>query len=97
LTRKEYALLHILATDIGLVVTHKQLINEIWGNYSNNIQYLRILVRKLRQKVEVDATRPRIIISESGVGYRLDMGSGTDLGGVPAGQKLSAPEAEDLA
>jgi two-component system, OmpR family, KDP operon response regulator KdpE len=75
LTRKEQALLHMLATHAGLVVTHQQLIREIWGAHAGNIQYLRILVRKLRQKVEVDATRPKLIISESGVGYRLDTGT----------------------
>ena len=74
LTRKEYSLLHALATHVGLVVTHQQLIREIWGNHAGNIQYLRILVRKLRQKVEIDATRPLLIVSESGVGYRLDQG-----------------------
>jgi len=75
LTRKQYALLYVLATHAGLVVTHQQLIKEIWGNRAGNIQYLRILVRKLRQKVEIDPTQPRLIISESGVGYRLDQGS----------------------
>ena len=72
LTRKEYALLHGLAAHAGLVVTHQQLMKEIWGTHASNIQYLRILVRKLRQKIETDATRPALIISESGVGYRLD-------------------------
>jgi two-component system, OmpR family, KDP operon response regulator KdpE len=74
LTRKEYTLLHGLATHVGLVVTHQQLIREIWGGQAGNIQYLRILVRKLRQKVEADPTRPLLIVSESGVGYRLDQG-----------------------
>jgi two-component system, OmpR family, KDP operon response regulator KdpE len=72
LTRKEYALLHGLAAHIGLVVTHQQLIREIWGGHAGNIQYLRILVRKLRQKIETDPTQPALIVSESGVGYRLD-------------------------
>ena len=72
LTRKEYALLHGLAAHAGLVVTHQQLIREIWGGHAGNIQYLRILVRKLRQKIETDPTRPALIVSESGVGYRLD-------------------------
>jgi two-component system, OmpR family, KDP operon response regulator KdpE len=75
LTRKEYTLLHALGTHIGLVITHQQLIKEIWGSRAGNIQYLRILVRKLRQKIEIDPTRPLLIISESGVGYRLDQGS----------------------
>jgi len=79
LTRKEYALLHMLAAHAGLVVTHQQLIKEIWGGHAANIQYLRILVRKLRQKLETDPTRPQLIVSESGIGYRLDQGSGGSL------------------
>src|SRR6202158_5880110 len=72
LTRKEYRLLHVLATHIGLVVTHDQLLKEIWsGNQRDNIQYLRILVRKLRQKIETDPNHPRLLVTESGVGYRL--------------------------
>ncbi|UFX47023.1 response regulator [Bradyrhizobium sp. 41S5] len=73
LTRKEYRLLHVLAVHIGLVVTHDQLLKEIWtGNQRDNIQYLRILVRKLRQKIEVDPNQPRLLVTESGVGYRLE-------------------------
>jgi two-component system KDP operon response regulator KdpE len=72
LTRKEYRLLHILATHVGLVVTHDQLLKDIWtGNQRDNIQYLRILVRKLRQKIESDPNDPRLLVTESGVGYRL--------------------------
>jgi two-component system, OmpR family, KDP operon response regulator KdpE len=72
LTRKEYRLLHILAMHVGLVVTHDHLLKEIWtGNQRDNIQYLRILVRKLRQKIESDPNDPRLLITESGVGYRL--------------------------
>jgi two-component system KDP operon response regulator KdpE len=72
LTRKEYRLLHILAMHVGLVVTHDQLLKEIWtGNQHDNIQYLRILVRKLRQKIETDPNDPRLLVTESGVGYRL--------------------------
>ena len=72
LTRQEYRLLHILATHVGLVVTHDQLLKEIWtGNQRDNIQYLRILVRKLRQKIETDPNHPRLLVTESGVGYRL--------------------------
>jgi two-component system, OmpR family, KDP operon response regulator KdpE len=72
LTRKEYRLLHILATHVGLVVTHDQLLKDIWsGNQRDNIQYLRILVRKLRQKIESNPNHPRLLVTESGVGYRL--------------------------
>jgi two-component system, OmpR family, KDP operon response regulator KdpE len=81
LTRKEYALLHMLATHAGLVVTHQQLMKEIWGARGGNIQYLRILVRKLRQKIETDPTRPSLIVSESGVGYRLDRDTNGSVGG----------------
>jgi two-component system, OmpR family, KDP operon response regulator KdpE len=79
LTRKEYRLLHILATHIGLVVTHDQLLKEIWtGNQRDNIQYLRILVRKLRQKIETDPNDPRLLVTESGVGYRLKTRPGSN-------------------
>jgi two-component system KDP operon response regulator KdpE len=73
LTRKEYRLLHVLASYIGLVVTHHQLIKEIWGTApAENVQYLRMFVRKLRQKIEVDPNQPKYLIAESGVGYRLE-------------------------
>jgi two-component system KDP operon response regulator KdpE len=72
LTRKEYRLLQILAAHAGLVVTHDLLIRDIWGDsQGDNIQYLRILVRKLRQKIEADPNLPRLVVTESGVGYRL--------------------------
>jgi two-component system KDP operon response regulator KdpE len=72
LTRKEYRLLHLLASHLGLVITHNQLIKDIWGNSSpENVQYLRTLVRKLRQKLEADPSQPKLLISEAGVGYRL--------------------------
>jgi two-component system, OmpR family, KDP operon response regulator KdpE len=87
LTRKEYALLYRLATHAGLVVTHQQLMKEIWGSHTANIQYLRILVRKLRQKVEIEPTNPRIIISESGVGYRLDPAAS---GAMPEERRISS-------
>jgi two-component system, OmpR family, KDP operon response regulator KdpE len=72
LTRKEYQLLHVLATHAGLVVTHQQLLKDIWGSNLIHTQYLRILVRKVRNKVESDPSQPRILITESGVGYRLE-------------------------
>ena len=72
LTRKQYRLLHALATHVGLVVTHDKLLEEIWsGSVRKNIQYLRILVRDLRQIIEADPDHPRLLITESGVGYRL--------------------------
>jgi two-component system KDP operon response regulator KdpE len=72
LTRKQYSLLHMLAKHVGLVVTHDELLEEIWkGNVRKNIQYLRILVRDLRQLIEADPDHPRLLITESGIGYRL--------------------------
>src|SRR6202795_1951733 len=62
LTRKEYRLLHILAMHVGLVVTHDQLLKEIWsGNQRDNIQYLRIFDRKLRKKIKKNPNTPRLL------------------------------------
>lgn len=72
LTPKEYRLLQILAQHMGKVVTHQHLLKEIWGSAQTEApHYLRILVRKLRQKIEVDSTQPAILQTELGVGYRL--------------------------
>jgi two-component system KDP operon response regulator KdpE len=73
LARQEYRLLHLLASHVGLVIPHNQLIRDIWGDDSpNNVRYLRTLVRKLRQKIEADPSEPKLLLSESGVGYRLE-------------------------
>jgi two-component system, OmpR family, KDP operon response regulator KdpE len=72
LTPKEYRLLQVLAQHAGNVVTHQHLLKEVWGTtYVHNAHYLRIFVRKLRQKIEQDPTQPRILVTELGVGYRL--------------------------
>lgn len=72
LTRKEFRLLQILAQHAGNVVTHGQLLNEIWGaGHDQDSHYLRIFVRKLRQKIEADPTKPKLLLTELGVGYRL--------------------------
>ncbi|MGE0340233.1 MAG: response regulator [Xanthobacteraceae bacterium] len=72
LTRKEFRLLQILAQHAGNVVTHGQLLNEIWGaGHDQDSHYLRIFVRKLRQKIEADPTQPKLLLTELGVGYRL--------------------------
>jgi two-component system, OmpR family, KDP operon response regulator KdpE len=56
-----------------MVITHNHLIKDIWGDTSPvNVQYLRSLVRKLRQKLEADPSQPKLLRSESGVGYRLE-------------------------
>jgi two-component system KDP operon response regulator KdpE len=72
LTPKEYKLLQILAQHAGNVVTHQYLLKEVWGSpHVHDTHYLRIFVRKLRQKVEEDPTQPRILLTELGIGYRL--------------------------
>jgi len=72
LTPKEYRLLQILAQHAGNVVTHQYLLKEVWGApHVQDTHYLRIFVRKLRQKIEEDSTQPRILLTELGIGYRL--------------------------
>lgn len=72
MTPKEYRLLEILAQHWGKVVTHQHLLREIWGAaHVDASHYLRILVRKTRQKIEADPARPRFLTTELGVGYRL--------------------------
>jgi two-component system KDP operon response regulator KdpE len=72
LTATEYRLLQVLAQHAGNVVTHQHLLKEVWGaTHVEDAHYLRIFVRKLRRKIEPDPTRPRILVTELGVGYRL--------------------------
>jgi two-component system KDP operon response regulator KdpE len=69
---KEYLVLEILAQHAGKVVTRQQLMKQVWGGpHLDDTHYLRIIVRKLRKKIEVDPTRPRILLTELGIGYRL--------------------------
>jgi two-component system KDP operon response regulator KdpE len=76
LSPKEYRLLQILAQHAGNVVTHNTLMKEVWGvRHLDNSHYLRILVRRLRGKIETNPKQPQILISELGVGYRLASGS----------------------
>jgi two-component system KDP operon response regulator KdpE len=72
LSPKEYRLLQVLAQHQGSVVTHQQLLKEVWGvSRVSDSHYLRIFIRKLRRKIEPDSTKPRILLTELGVGYRL--------------------------
>ncbi|QJU57808.1 response regulator transcription factor [Sphingomonas sp. AP4-R1] len=75
LTRKEFAVLEQLARAPGRIVTHRQMLEAGWPDaYDRRIEYLRIVVRNLRQKLEVDPMRPALITNELGVGYRLAAG-----------------------
>jgi len=79
LSPKEYRLLQVLAQHAGNVVTHNILLKEVWGKrHMQASHYLRILVRKLRRKIERDPKQPRILVSELGVGYRLTSGTDAD-------------------
>jgi two-component system, OmpR family, KDP operon response regulator KdpE len=72
LTPTEYSLLRFLAQHAGKVVTHNQIIHELWGVQSQPDQsYLRVYVLQLRRKIEDDHSNPRLLITEPGVGYRL--------------------------
>jgi two-component system KDP operon response regulator KdpE len=70
LTPKEYDILSLLVTHAGKVLTHRMLMKEVWGG-ETDVQYLRIYIRQLRQKIEADPEQPRHILTETGVGYRL--------------------------
>jgi two-component system KDP operon response regulator KdpE len=72
LTPIEYQLLTTLARHRGKVITHRQLLREVWGAaHVESPQYLRIYMRALRRKIEADPARPRYLLTEIGVGYRL--------------------------
>jgi two-component system KDP operon response regulator KdpE len=72
LSPKEYRLLQVLAQHQGAVVTHQHLLKEVWGiKRAHDSHYLRIFIRKLRRKIEDDPTKPRVLLTELGVGYRL--------------------------
>ena len=70
LSPKEYDLLRMLVQHAGKVLTHKFLLGELWDDLTD-AQYLRVYVRQLRQKIEVNPERPQYILTETGIGYRL--------------------------
>ena len=72
LTATEYSLLIQFVKNAGKVLTHRHLMREIWGPYrEEETQYLRVYVAQLRKKLETDPARPKLLITESGVGYRM--------------------------
>lgn len=70
LSPKEYDILRVLVQHAGKVITHQHLLNQVW-NGSTDVQYLRVYVRQLRQKIERSPDEPQYITTETGVGYRL--------------------------
>jgi len=74
LTPIQYRLLSVLVKHAGKVMTHQQILKEVWGpSYQENAHYLRIYMSQLRQKLEKDPTQPRFLLTESGVGYRFKL------------------------
>lgn len=71
LSPKEYEILQQLVIHAGKVLTHRHLLREVWGENGGDVQYLRVFIRQLRQKLEPDPERPRYVVTEPGVGYRL--------------------------
>jgi two-component system KDP operon response regulator KdpE len=70
LTPREYDLLRLLVAHAGKVLTHRFILREVWGG-ETDVQYLRIYIRTLRQKLEANPEQPQLILTEQGVGYRL--------------------------
>lgn len=72
LTATEFSLLSLLARNHGRVLTHQLLLKEVWGfSYSEQTQYLRVFIAQLRKKIEDDPSKPELLITESGIGYRF--------------------------
>ena len=70
LSPREYDILALLVKHAGRVLTHRQILGQLWGA-GGDVQQLRVYVRQVRQKIEPDPERPRHILTETGVGYRL--------------------------
>ena len=72
LTRKEFELLRLLAQNAGRILTHGQLLREVWGKaHEHDTQYLRVFMSQLRHKLDDDPADPKYILNEPGVGYRM--------------------------
>jgi len=72
LTPIEYRLLTVLVRNVGRVMTHRQILKEVWGSaYVEQTHYLRVFMNQLRKKIEADSTRPRFLLNEPGIGYRF--------------------------
>jgi two-component system KDP operon response regulator KdpE len=72
LTPIEYKLLVALAKHAGMVITHRHLLEQVWGpGHAHQMQYLRVYMTQLRHKLEQDPARPKYLVTEPGVGYRL--------------------------
>ena len=70
LSPREYDILRLLVAHAGKVLTHRFILKEVWGG-DTDVQYLRVYIRSLRQKIEADPERPQFVLTETGIGYRL--------------------------
>jgi len=74
LTATEYSILKLFIQNAGKVLTHKFIMKEIWGNpFSDDTQYLRVYIGQIRKKLEEDPSNPKLFVTESGIGYRLNV------------------------
>lgn len=74
LTTTEFSLLTLFIRNAGKVLTHQYILKEVWGKpFSDETQYLRVYIAQLRKKFEDDSTKPKIFVTESGVGYRMTL------------------------
>jgi two-component system KDP operon response regulator KdpE len=71
LTPTEYRVLALLAQHAGKVLTHRQILHEVWGPNATEPHYVRVQMAEIRRKIEADPARPRLLVTEAGVGYRL--------------------------
>jgi len=72
LTAKEFKLLHCLVEHAGEVVSHRRLLQSVWGpDYGNEVEYLRVFINQVRKKIEPDPRNPRYLLTEPSIGYRL--------------------------
>ena len=72
LTATEYSMLRLFIQHAGKILTHRHILREVWGpNALEQTHYLRVYIAHLREKLEIEPSKPRLILTEPGVGYRL--------------------------
>ena len=72
LTPTEFELLNVLMRNAGIVLSHRDLLNRVWGpEYQDEVEYVRVYIGRLRRKLELDPLKPELLLTERGVGYRF--------------------------
>jgi len=73
-TPKEYNLLRYFIINRGKMLSHKDILSEIWGSaHKEDVQYLRVFISQLRDKIEVTPSAPKVIVTDAGIGYRMQI------------------------